>query len=74
MALVAMFISSCNSAEIDNSTVKSVDLNRYLGSWYEIAKYDHVFERGLDYAMANYTLRDRIHRYLSLLPPTNTYW
>lgn len=58
MALAAMFISSCNSTEIDNSTVKSVDLNRYLGSWYEIAKYDHVFERGLDYAMANYTLRD----------------
>ena len=58
MALVAMFISSCNSTEIDNSTVKSVDLNRYLGSWYEIAKYDHVFERGLDYAMANYTLRE----------------
>ena len=58
MALVAMFFASCNSAEIDNSTVKSVDLNRYLGSWYEIAKYDHVFERGLDYAMANYTLRD----------------
>ena len=58
MALVAMFFASCNSAEIDNSTVKAVDLNRYLGSWYEIAKYDHVFERGLDYAMANYTLRD----------------
>ena len=58
MALVAMFFSSCNSTEIDNSTVKAVDLNRYLGSWYEIAKYDHVFERGLDYAMANYTLRD----------------
>jgi lipocalin len=38
--------------------VKAVDLNRYLGSWYEIAKYDHVFERGLDYAMANYTLRE----------------
>ena len=58
MALAAMFFASCNSAEIDNSTVKAVDLNRYLGSWYEIAKYDHVFERGLDYAMANYTLRD----------------
>ena len=58
MALAAMLFSSCNSAEIDNSTVKSVDLNRYLGSWYEIAKYDHVFERGLDYAMANYTLRE----------------
>ena len=58
MALVAMFFSACDATEIDNSTVKSVDLNRYLGSWYEIAKYDHVFERGLDYAMANYTLRD----------------
>ncbi len=58
MALAAMFFASCNSAEIDNSTVKAVDLNRYLGSWYEIAKYDHVFERGLDYAMANYTLRE----------------
>ena len=58
MALVAMFFSACDATEIDNSTVKAVDLNRYLGSWYEIAKYDHVFERGLDYAMANYTLRD----------------
>ena len=58
MALAAMFFSACDATEIDNSTVKSVDLNRYLGSWYEIAKYDHVFERGLDYAMANYTLRD----------------
>ena len=58
MALVAMFFSACDATEIDNSTVKAVDLNRYLGSWYEIAKYDHVFERGLDYAMANYTLRE----------------
>ena len=58
MALAAMFFSACDATEIDNSTVKAVDLNRYLGSWYEIAKYDHVFERGLDYAMANYTLRE----------------
>lgn len=58
MALAAMFFSACDATEIDNSTVKAVDLNRYLGSWYEIAKYDHVFERGLDYVMANYTLRE----------------
>ena len=60
--LLACFVGlfgACNaSSKIDNSTVKSVDLNRYLGSWYEIAKYDHSFERGLDYAMARYTLRD----------------
>ena len=58
MACVVGLFAACDASEIDNSTVKAVDLNRYLGSWYEIAKYDHVFERGLDYAMANYTLRD----------------
>ena len=59
MALVVSLFGACDaSSKADNSTVKSVDLNRYLGSWYEIAKFDHSFERGLDYAMANYTLRN----------------
>lgn len=59
MACLATLFASCDSApKVDNSTVSSVDLNRYLGSWYEIAKYDHYFERDLDYAMARYTLRD----------------
>ena len=56
-ALVCIFMS-CDRHEVDNSTVNKVDLNRYLGYWYEIAKFDHHFERGLDYAMAHYTLRD----------------
>ena len=46
------------SKDFDNSTVTEFDLNRYLGEWYEIARYDHSFERGLEYAMAKYTLRD----------------
>ena len=58
MAFVVSLFSACDASDIDNSTVKSVDLNRYLGSWYEIAKYDHFFERDLDYAMAKYTLRE----------------
>ena len=58
IAVAAMFFSSCNSSNVDNSTVKAVDLNRYLGQWYEIAKFDHSFERGLEYAMAHYSLRD----------------
>ena len=59
MALVVSLFGACDaSSKVDNSTVKSIDLNRYLGSWYEIAKFDHSFERGLDYAMANYTLRN----------------
>ena len=59
MACLATLFASCDSApKVDNSTVSSVDLNRYLGSWYEIARYDHSFERGLEYAMAKYTLRN----------------
>ena len=58
MALSAMLFIGCESAKLDNSTVKSVDLSRYLGSWYEIARFDHSFERGMEYAMAHYTMRD----------------
>lgn len=58
MALSAMLFTGCESAKLDNSTVKSMDLSRYLGSWYEIARFDHSFERGMEYAMAHYTMRD----------------
>jgi apolipoprotein D and lipocalin family protein len=38
-------------------TVDRVDLQKYLGTWYEIAKYPVVFERGLVGVTANYSLR-----------------
>lgn len=41
----------------DNSVI-GVDLNRYLGSWYEIARFDHGFERGMYATKANYTLNE----------------
>ena len=30
--------------DFDNSTVEEFELDRYLGTWYEIAKYDHSFD------------------------------
>jgi len=33
------------------------ELQKYLGTWYEIARFDHPFERGLEGTTANYTLR-----------------
>ncbi len=38
--------------------VSSFDLNRYLGTWYEIARLPHKFEDGLDKVTATYILRD----------------
>ena len=36
--------------------VQNFDLNSYLGTWYEIARFDHKFERGLEQVSANYSL------------------
>lgn len=51
-------LMACTKDDIDNSTVSQFDLSRYLGSWYEIARFDHSFERGMDNAMAQYILQD----------------
>lgn len=38
--------------------VNDFELNKYLGKWYEIARLDHSFERGLSQVSAEYSLRD----------------
>ncbi|MGJ8668040.1 MAG: lipocalin family protein [Oceanococcus sp.] len=38
--------------------VKGFELDRYLGKWYEIARLDHSFERGLQQVTAEYTLKE----------------
>ena len=43
---------------VDNSVVRELDLDRFLGSWYEVARFDHFFERGMSLTRANYVLRD----------------
>ena len=43
--------------KVDNAPVATLDLNRYLGEWYEIARFDHSFERGVEQAKANYSLK-----------------
>jgi apolipoprotein D and lipocalin family protein len=41
---------------IDQTTVKELDLNRYLGTWYEIARFPHSFEKNLVGVTATYSL------------------
>lgn len=38
--------------------VQSFDADRYLGTWYEIARLDHSFERGLKNVSASYAHRE----------------
>lgn len=37
---------------------KSVDLSRYLGKWYELARYEQSFQKDCDGVTADYSLRD----------------
>ncbi len=43
---------------IDRQTVQTFDLSRFLGEWYEIARYDHRFERNMEEVRAIYRLKE----------------
>jgi apolipoprotein D and lipocalin family protein len=58
--ITALSFGSCRSEKPENmdmSTIEELDLNRYMGTWYEIARFDHSFERGLEGVSATYSLR-----------------
>jgi apolipoprotein D and lipocalin family protein len=55
--ITIMIFSSAQSQKLP-SVVSSVDLNKYKGVWYEIARLPNFFERKLKCASATYTLRD----------------
>ena len=40
----------------DNSTTPTLDIQRLMGRWYEIARYEHRFEKGMTHVSATYTL------------------
>jgi apolipoprotein D and lipocalin family protein len=41
----------------DIPTICNVDLKRYLGTWYEIARFPHSFEKDLENVTATYNLK-----------------
>lgn len=49
---------SCGQSTKDIQSIKDFDSQKYLGKWYEIARLDHNFERGLDYVTATYSIKD----------------
>lgn len=55
--LFIFFISGCFRIPANVTPVSNFDLERYLGKWYEIARLDHSFERGLTRVTADYSLR-----------------
>ncbi len=55
--VMSMLVSACAGKSIDAVPVSGFNSDRYLGKWYEIARLDHSFERGLSNVTANYAKR-----------------
>ena len=51
MSAIILMATSCHAQRIDTSTVSNFDTERYMGRWYEIARFDHRFERGMEDAL-----------------------
>ncbi len=58
LAISLLLLSGCTGIPEGIEPVQNFELDRYLGTWYEIARLDHRFERGLTNVSANYSLRD----------------
>jgi apolipoprotein D and lipocalin family protein len=58
MLLVLLPFSTAVAMPDGASAVTGFSLERYLGTWYEIARLDHRFERGLTQVTATYSIRD----------------
>lgn len=55
---VSALLGACTGMPERVQPVTGFELDRYLGKWYEIARLDHSFERGLTQVTAEYSLRD----------------
>ena len=64
VSLLAVLSTACATSTTERlqlpplSTVKQVDLQRYLGTWYEIASYPQSFQKGCTATTATYALKE----------------
>jgi apolipoprotein D and lipocalin family protein len=58
IALFIVFLANCTGIPEGLKPIEDFDINRYTGTWYEIARLDNRFEKGLEKISATYQLRD----------------
>jgi len=58
LTLAALLLAGCTGVPDGITPVTNFEIKRYLGKWYEIARLDHRFERGMNQVTAEYRLRD----------------
>jgi len=57
--VLGLLLMACSNTDLPEGLepVQGFELERYLGKWYEIARLDHSFERGLEQVTAEYKKR-----------------
>jgi len=64
MLIAALALAGCGTTATERlslpelKTVASVDLQRYLGTWYDVASFPQSFQEGCTGSTATYALRD----------------
>ncbi|TMM46326.1 lipocalin [Colwellia ponticola] len=58
LIIVFFLLTGCLGMPNSVKPISNFDVNKYKGKWYEIARLDHSFERGLSRVTAQYTVKD----------------
>jgi apolipoprotein D and lipocalin family protein len=56
--IIALLLIACTGIPKGIEPVDDFQIDKYLGKWYEIARLDHSFEKGLSNVTAQYALRE----------------
>lgn len=56
--LISFLLTGCAGIPDNVTPIQGFDIERYMGTWYEIARLDHSFERGMSRVTAEYTLQE----------------
>ncbi len=58
LCALPLLLCSCLGMPKGIKPVNNFDVGSYMGQWYEIARMENSFEKGLDHVTANYSLND----------------
>lgn len=57
--LLPILFVGCSNHYAPLKTVEKVDIKSYAGTWYEIARYEHFFEKGCSDVSATYNILEQ---------------
>lgn len=57
LLLLVFFFAGCSASHPNLATVTHVELQKYSGTWYEVARFEHFFEKGCKNVSASYDLQ-----------------